>query len=212
MRNLKNLNKNLLSFILIGFFSLSLSPVFGQEEENKEFTKKESMDSDNLKKDIQSIHAYIGKMIEKLGLEKNDVTKIPMGLGLNTSMGARKRYVYEEYATIESSGSSLSKIEFFYTQTGEKSLYKESRRMINEDPGDDKFEKLIFVYKSSGNSDKRILYKDIKSVQKQYKTLINYRNTLNRLVRLLEYHLDNVTRKQSADIEKVLSVGDAMEQ
>ncbi|MES0491345.1 MAG: hypothetical protein ABUK01_15230 [Leptospirales bacterium] len=164
-----------------------------------------------LKKDISNLHEDIVAVLKKLKKDEDGTLKIHLGGGLHTSLGGRQRYVFEETANIDFSGSAMTRIEFFYTHTSEKNMDDTvSVTYVNEKPSDEEFASLTLTYEATLEKDAIFKFSEVDE-KYQYKILVGYRDKLDSLSRALGVYYENYIARENAGLGKVLEVGKEQE-
>lgn len=186
-------------------FALSLHTKGGLKAQGK----NEASDSMNLLADSTfEAQSQVATVLSQLKKSQDGEFKVPIWMGLDKDEGTKKEYVVREYAIVKISGGKLSYLEFYYHRRQEVSLIAEERRIINEEVGDESFANLKIQYLSGMNIETTYVFSNLVRESTKQKFLLQYRNKVKELVRLLEYHLERQGARESAGVDQVLSIGE----
>ena len=206
MRKVIKLAITFLIFVLIAVVNAANS---AQEQSNNtgSRTQEKNDDANILDNEIKQLHKRVGSALKSYYNGKNvEKGNFTLDRGMTNRMGVRDKNVFEESITLQINGGEVSRIELFYTQTNVGSLITETRKIINSDVQGNNLGEIQLVYEA-GPKSKSYKIKTLLKAEKRNKVKIMYRNYLTRLLKNIEYQLQQRKASEAYEIDKILDLG-----
>lgn len=159
-------------------------------------------------KEIGELHKTLAERVnDYIGTQERDSLVLKIGMGSEKRGGERDHAVFEEEARISLSGGTPVAIEFYYTQTTEKSMITETRIVKNTSIRDEDIGKIQVSYSGSATDDVSFTVRDLHSKESQREILDYYKSKLNQCIRLVQTYKYARDRQEKLTVDRILLLG-----